>query len=62
MLRNIVSDNERNGADSTKVIKLFRDVLTVSPNDADMTEPASYMILKKMPADSVIQFYIESLR
>lgn len=54
MLRNIVSDNERNGADSTKVIKLFRDVLTVSPNDADMTELlASYMILKKMPTDSV---------
>lgn len=54
MMRNIVSDNERNGADSTKVLKLFRDVLTVSPNDADMTELlASYMIIKKMPTDSV---------
>jgi len=54
MMRSIVADNERNGADSTKVIKLFRDVLAVSSNDADMTELlASYMIVKKMPTDSV---------
>lgn len=54
LMRQIVSDNERNGGDSTQVLGLFRKMLVRPQKTSDMAELyAAYMTLKKMPRDSV---------
>lgn len=54
VLRDEINDNETHGGDSTKVLALFRHVLAQPQTDADMAIlMASYMDLKKMPADSI---------
>lgn len=54
LMRQIVSDNEKNGGDSTQVLGLFRKILMRPQETSDMAELyAAYMTLKKMPQDSV---------
>lgn len=54
LMRQIVSDNENNGGDSTQVLGLFRKILMQPQETSDMAELyAAYMTLKKMPQDSV---------
>ena len=54
MLRQVIGDSERNGGDSTHVLRLFRQVLALPNADADMAIfCATYMNLKHMPNDSI---------
>ena len=54
LLRQVIGESERNGGDSTRVLNLFRQVLELPQNDADLTLfCAAYMGLKKMPEDSI---------
>ena len=55
LLRQVISDSERNGGDSTHVLNLFRSVLSLQQADADLAIfCATYMNLKGMPSDSII--------
>ena len=55
-LRQVISDNEQAGGDSTEVLALFSQILQQPDPDADIAElKAAYMDLKKMPRDSVAQ-------
>lgn len=55
-LRQVISDNEQAGGDSTEVLALFGQILRQPEPDADIAElKAAYMDLKKMPRDSVTQ-------
>lgn len=50
MMREVISDNEQHGSDSTKVLGLFDRIMTLNPQDSTMAElNAAYMSLKKMP-------------
>lgn len=54
LMRRVVSDNEKNGGDSTKVFSLFRKILAQPQETSDMAELyAAYMSLKNMPKDSI---------
>lgn len=54
MMRQVVADNEKSGGDSTKVLALFRKILSVKQETTDMAELyVAYMSLKKMPQDSI---------
>lgn len=54
MMRQVVADNEKNGADSSKVLSLFHKMLAVKQETTDMAELyVAYMTLKKMPQDSI---------
>ncbi len=54
MMRQIVSNNEKDGGDSTKVLGIFRKILSTPQETSDMAELyAAYMTLKKMPQDSI---------
>ena len=54
MLRQAIGESERNGGDSTRVLRLFHQLLSLPQADADMAIfCASYMNLKKMPNDSI---------
>lgn len=54
MMRQVVAANESSGADSTKVLGLFRRILSVKQETTDMAELyVAYMNLKKMPQDSI---------
>lgn len=54
LVRQLVVDSEKNGGDSTKVISLFRKILSQPQKTSDMTEIyAAYLTLKQMPKDSV---------
>lgn len=56
LMRQVVADNEKNGGDSTKVLNLFKKVLSEPQETSDMAELyAAYMTLKKMPQDSISQ-------
>lgn len=56
LMRRVVSDNEKNGGDSTKVFSLFRKILAQPQKTSDMAELyAAYMSLKKMPKDSIAE-------
>ena len=53
-MRQIISENEQQGGDSTQVLALFDRMLAQPEPDADIAElKAAYMDLKKMPRDSV---------
>ena len=55
VIRQEISANEMAGGDSTKVLNLFRQILSQPQQDADMAILcATYMGLKEMPADSII--------
>ncbi len=54
LIRQVIGANERAGGDSTEVIRLFRKVMDVDTADVDIPLLcATYMDLKKMPADSI---------
>ena len=54
MLRQVIGDSERNGGDSTRVLRLFREVLKLPSANADLAIfCATYMNLKHMPNDSI---------
>lgn len=54
IMRQVVADNEKNGADSSKVTALFRKILSTHQETTDMAELyVAYMTLKEMPRDSI---------
>ena len=54
LLRQVIGESERNGGDSTQVLRLFHRVLNLPQADADLAIfCATYMNLKKMPNDSI---------
>ena len=54
LIRQVIGANERSGGDSTEVLGLFHKVMEVDTADVDIPLLcASYMDLKKMPADSI---------
>ncbi len=54
LLRQVIGESERSGGDSTKVLRLFHQVLNLPQNNADLAIfCATYMNLKKMPQDSI---------
>ena len=55
ILRNIISKNEGNGGDSTKVLNIFGKLLAQKQKDSKIAEMyAAYLSLKKMPEDSIV--------
>ena len=54
LLRQLISESEQSGGDSTRVLQLFHRILQMPQQDADMALfCATYMNLKKMPQDSI---------
>lgn len=54
LMRQVVADNEKNGADSTLIIDLFKKILKEPQETSDMAQLyAAYLTLKKMPQDSI---------
>jgi len=54
LMRQVIGDSERTGGDSTKVLRLFRQMLDLPQSDADLALfCATYMNLKKMPKDTI---------
>lgn len=54
IMRQVVVDNEKSGADSTRVLRLFHKMLAVKQPTTDMAELyVAYMQLKLMPQDSI---------
>lgn len=54
LMRQLVGENEAAGGDSTKILSLFREMQAQPNPSADLVMmQATYMTLKKMPADSV---------
>ncbi len=52
MLQQVIRDNEQNGADSTQVLKIFRDVMASDPENVDVAQlNAAYIQLKNMPEE-----------
>ena len=55
ILRNVISKNEAEHGDSTKVLNLFRQLLSQKQEDSDMASIyVAYLTLKKMPKDTII--------
>ena len=55
IIRNVISNNEAAGGDSTKVLALFRNVLSEKQENSDLAELyVAYLSLKKMPEDSIV--------
>lgn len=55
ILRNIITQNEQQGGDSTKVLGLFHQLLAEEQKKATFAEMyAAYLSLKKMPQDSIV--------
>jgi len=58
LLRQLISDNEEQGGDSTEILGIFRKILRQPQENASMAELcAAYMSLKNMPEDSVNAVY-----
>ena len=54
MMRQAIQESEQAGGDSTEILRLFDEMLTVNPKDSDMAEmKVAYMSLKEMPTDSI---------
>lgn len=54
LIRQAVAESEQQGGDSSKVLNLFRKILSQPQETSDMAELyAAYMTLKKMPQDSI---------
>ena len=54
IMRQVITQNEQNGGDSTKVLQLFRRMESLPQTDADVAIMcAAYMNMKKMPNDSI---------
>lgn len=58
LLRQLITDNEQQGGDSTEVLDIFGKILAQPQENAGMAELcAAYMSLKKMPEDTVNTVY-----
>ena len=56
IMRQVITDSEQAGGDSTKVLRLFRRMAAMPQTDADVAILcAAYMNMKKMPNDSISQ-------
>ena len=54
LMRQVISDSEQQGGDSTRVLQLFHKMIAQPEAEADMALfCATYMNLKKMPHDSI---------
>lgn len=54
IMRQEITENEQNGGDSTKILRLFDMMEAIPQENADVSElHAAYMNLKKMPQDSI---------
>ena len=54
LMRQLITESEQQGGDSTRVLQLFHRMLSVPNPDADLALfCATYMNLKKMPQDSI---------
>ena len=54
IMRQVITQNEQNGGDSTRVLQLFRRMESLPQTDADVAIMcAAYMNMKKMPNDSI---------
>ena len=54
MFRQLISENEQQGGDSTVVLDVFNRSMANSPKDVDLAElKVAYMNLKRMPEDSI---------
>lgn len=54
IMRQEITENEQNGGDSTRILRLFDMMEAVPQENADISElHAAYMNLKKMPQDSI---------
>lgn len=54
MIRQLISENQKAGGDSTEVLDMFNRVMAVNPKDIDMAElKVAYMTLKNMPEEQV---------
>lgn len=54
LMRSFISDNENTGGDSTKVLRLFDNILAKKQSNGDIAElKAAYMTIKKMPSDDI---------
>lgn len=55
IIRGIIDRNEQAGGDSTKVLSLFKTILSEKQKNSDLAELyVAYMSLKKMPQDSIV--------
>ena len=62
LMNQLVQKVEVETKDSTQVLKLFDKILASPGADADMAEmKAAYMVVKKMPSDSIISAFIYTL-
>ena len=58
MLRNVVSDAEEHGTDSTKVMGLLSQMMEADPTNADIAEfNAAYITMKEMPKETQYAAY-----
>jgi tetratricopeptide (TPR) repeat protein len=63
IMRREVMNNLRSGADSTRILQLFRKILDMPEADTDMALMcAAYMKLREMPQDSINGMYEQVLR
>ena len=54
LIRQIIGTNEQAGGDSTEVLRMFHQMMSVDTTDVDIPMLcATYMDLKKMPSDSI---------
>lgn len=54
LLHQAIQKNEADGGDSTKIIKLFDQVLAIPQTNSDIAElKVAYMLMKKLPQDSI---------
>jgi len=54
MLQQVIRDNEQNGADSSKVLAIFKNVMEADPQNVDVAQlNAAYMQLKNLPKEQI---------
>ena len=54
LIRQLITENEQEGGDSTEILSVFHEMLQQPNPDADIAElKAAYMDVKKMPRDSI---------
>lgn len=55
LMRQVVSDNEQSGGDSTRILNIFSRILSLPQKSSEMAEmQVAYMNYKHMPQDSIL--------
>lgn len=55
LMRQVVSDNEQSGGDSTRILNIFSRILSLPQKTSDMAEmEVAYMNFKNMPKDTIL--------